>query len=114
MAVYMNYAYAVNVPNEKIYPIFEKYLHKFGTSKEEHERAAAVYILGQISDSEACLDHVRDSISPLTNFIIDRLNDNSFVVREAAGECVGRFSEHVGQDFLDFHKKLLPCLMKVC
>ena len=101
MAICMIFAYACNVPNEKVYPVIEKYLQKFGTSKSEHERAAATYILGYIADSDACLDHVRDNIGPLTNFIIDRMQDESYFVREAAGECVGRFSEHTGQDFLE-------------
>ena len=35
------------------------------------------------------------------------------MVREAAGETVGRFSEHVMGDFLDKHKKVVPCLLKV-
>jgi hypothetical protein len=34
------------VPNDKIYPIFKNYLQKYGTSKNEFERAAAVSILG--------------------------------------------------------------------
>ena len=35
------------------------------------------------------------------------------MVREAAGETVGRFSEHVCQDFLEKHKQVVPCLLKV-
>uniref|UniRef100_A0A7S3FVR3 Importin N-terminal domain-containing protein n=1 Tax=Strombidium rassoulzadegani TaxID=1082188 RepID=A0A7S3FVR3_9SPIT len=113
MAVQMLYAYACNVPNEKIYPIFKKHLHKFGTSANEHERAGATYILGFICDSDACLDLIRDDVQPLTNFIVDRMQDDSYAVREAAGEAVGRFSEHVVPDFLEMHKKVLPCLLRV-
>ena len=69
--------------------------------------------MGNIADAEACVDHVRDDIDPLTNFLIDRMNDESLAVREAAGETVGRFSEHVMSDFLDKHKKVMPCLIKV-
>jgi hypothetical protein len=32
---------------------------------------------------------------------------------EAAGEAVGRFSENVGLDFLNKHKEIMPCLLKV-
>jgi len=64
-------------------------------------------------DPEACLDYIRDNISGLTNFIIDRMQDESFFVREAAGETVGRFSEHVGDDFTKSHKKIMPTLMRV-
>ena len=39
--------------------------------------------------------------------------DDSKWVREAAGETVGRFSEHVVPDFLDQHKKVMPALIKV-
>ena len=49
----------------------------------------------------------------MTNFLVDRLSDNSFVVREAAGETVGLFSELIGDDFLNKHKKIMPFLIKV-
>lgn len=58
----MLFAYAQYVANEKIYPIFKKYLQKFGTSKNEHERAASVSILGYIADPDACLDLIRDDV----------------------------------------------------
>jgi hypothetical protein len=70
-------------------------------------------VLGYICDSEACLDQVRERIDPLTNFIVSLMSDPSFAVREAAGECVGRFSEHVTGDFLDKHKKVVPALIIV-
>ena len=113
MALHMLYAFACNVPHEKVYPIFQKYLQQFGTDKDEHKRAGATYILGYIADPEACLDFIKRDLNPLTNFLIDRMQDNSFIVREAAGEAVGRFSEHVVPDFLDLHKKVMPCLIKV-
>mmetsp|Transcript_1414 Transcript_1414/g.1904 ORF Transcript_1414/g.1904 Transcript_1414/m.1904 type:complete len:251 (+) Transcript_1414:1136-1888(+) len=56
---------------------------------------------------------VKDNLDPLVNFLVDRMADNDFEVREAAGETVGRFSEHVVPDFLDQHKKIMPCLMRV-
>ena len=112
-AINMLYSYACTVPNVKVYPIFEKYLQKFGTSQNEHERAAATRILGFIADSESCLDHVRDNCNALTNFVVEKMMDDSKWVREAAGETVGRFSEHVVPDFLDKHKKVMPALMKV-
>lgn len=112
-AVNMVYTYACVVHTEKVFPIIMKYLQQYAISKNEHERAAATTILGQIADPEACLDHVRDHINSLTNFIIDRMQDESFLVREAAGETVGRFSEHVGEDFIKSHKKIMPCLMRV-
>jgi HEAT repeat protein len=113
MAIQMLHAYACAVPNEKVYPIFKDYLQKYSTSQNEHERAAAVYILGFIADSDACLDPIRDDITPMTNYLVEKMSDDSFVVREAAGEAVGRFAENVGDDFLNKHKQILPCLLKV-
>lgn len=40
----------------------------------------------------------------MTNFLVDKMSDTSYTVREAAGDAVGRFSENVGDDFLDKHK----------
>ena len=113
MAVQMLYSYACTVPNEKVYPIFKKHLQTFGVSKDQHERAAATTILGYIADPDSCLDLVRDDVNPLTNFLVDKMQDESYVVREAAGETVGRFSEHVVPDFLDKHKQIVPCLLRV-
>jgi hypothetical protein len=56
---------------------------------------------------------IKDKIGPLTNFVVERMQDSSFAVREAAGETVGRFSEHICLDFLVQHKKIMPCLIKV-
>lgn len=112
-AINMVFTYASVVHTEKIFPILMKYLQQYAVSKNEYERAAATEILGHIADPEACLDYVRDNINSLTNFIIDRMQDDSFYVREAAGETVGRFCEHVGEDFTKAHKKLMPCLMRV-
>lgn len=109
----MLHAYACYVPNEKVYPVFKDYLQKYSTSQNEHERAAAVYVLGMIADSEACLDPIRDDITAMTNFLVDKMSDSSYVVREAAGEAVGRFAENVGVDFLNKHKQIMPCLLKV-
>jgi hypothetical protein len=113
MAIQMLYAYACYVPNEKIYPIFKDFLQKYSTSQNEHERAAAVYILGYIADGDACLDLIRDDITSMTNFLVDKMSDSSFAVREAAGEAVGRFAENVGDDFLSKHNQIMPCLLKV-
>jgi hypothetical protein len=113
LAVNMLYTYACIVHTEKVFPIIMKYAQQYATSNNEHQRAAATVIIGQIADSEACLDFVRDNINSLTNFLIDRMQDESYVVREAAGETVGRFSEHVGEDFTKSHKKVMPCLMRV-
>ena len=56
---------------------------------------------------------IKENINALTNFIIERMQDESYHVRESAGETVGRFAEHVNPEFLDMHKKIMPCLLKV-
>lgn len=113
MAIEMIASWACNVNTEKIWPIIKQYLHQFGTSKEEHERAAATLILSAVTDNDACLTSVRDEIDVLTNFLVDRMSDESFVVREAAGECCGKFSELIGEEFLNKHGKLMPFLIKL-
>ena len=66
-----------------------------------------------MSDSDALLDPIKENMAALTNFIVERMQDSSFVVREAAGETVGRFAENCGDDFLDRHQQVIPCLIKV-
>ena len=69
--------------------------------------------MGYTSDSDALLDPIKDKIDAYTNFLVDRMNDASLHVREAAGETVGRFTENFHDDFLDMHAKVMPCLLKV-
>lgn len=113
MAAQMLFSYACCVHTEKVFPIIMKYMQKYAVSQNQYERAAATVMLGQVVDPEACLDHVRDNLNALTNFLIDRMSDDSVWVREVAGETVGRFSEHVGDEFTRSHKKFMPCLIRV-
>ena len=69
--------------------------------------------MGFISDSDCCLDPIKDEIDVLTTFILEKLTDASSKVREAAAECVGRFSENVNPEFLDKHKVVMPSLITV-
>lgn len=112
-AVDMVLGWAFHVPNEKIWPILTKYLQQFGTSAAEYERAAATYVLCAVTDNDACLVNVRDDIDAMTNFLTQVMSDQSFAVREAAGVCMGRFAEVIGDDFLDKHKMLMPFLVKL-
>lgn len=66
-----------------------------------------------MSDSDALLDPIKDNLDALTNFLVERMQDASFAVREAAGETVGRFAENCQMDFLDQHQKIMPCLLQV-
>lgn len=109
----MLYSFASTVPNDKVFPIIKKYLQQYGTSKNEDERAAAVYFLGYISDSDCCLDPIKEEIDVLATFVVDKLTDSSSKVRESAAETVGRFSENVNPEFLDKHKVVMPALISV-
>lgn len=79
-------------------------VHKFGTSDNELQRKAAVKVLGYICDSDSCLDLIKENIDDITNFIVAKLKDQSFIVREACAETVGKFSEYVVPEFLDMHE----------
>ena len=39
------------------------------------ERKAAIKILGHISDSDSCLDPIKENIDEITNFIVSLLAD---------------------------------------
>jgi len=77
------------------------------------ERKAAVKVLGYICDSDSCLDPIKDNMEEITTYIVQKLQDPSFVVREASAETVGKFSETVVPDFLDMHHQIVPCLLSV-
>lgn len=113
MACQMIFSWASTVPNDKVFPIIKKYIQQFGTSANEDERAAAVYVLGYFSDSDCCLDPIKDEIDTLTTFIMEKMTDSSSKVREAAAETVGRFSENVNPEFLDKHKVVMPLLINI-
>ena len=54
-----------------------KQVEKFGTSKNELERKAAVKVLGYICDSDSCLDMIKEDIDSITDFIVTKLKDPS-------------------------------------
>jgi hypothetical protein len=104
LALYMIYSYSCEVPHNIVYPIIMSNVHKFGTSNSELERKAAVKVMGYVCDSDSCLDLIKENIDDITNFIVAKLKDPSFVVREATAETVGKFSEYVVPEFLDMHE----------
>lgn len=112
LALYMIYNFASEVPNQIVYPIVMKYVEKFGTSGKDLERKAAIKVLGYICDS-TCLDMIKEDIDKITAFVVGKLQDQSFLVREATAETVGKFSEYVVPDFLDMHQEVIPSLLKV-
>jgi hypothetical protein len=112
LALYMIFNFASEVPNTVVYPIIMRYVEKFGTSPKELERKAAIKVLGYICDS-TCLDMIKEDIDKITVFVVSKLQDQSFIVREATAETVGKFSEYVVPDFLDMHEQVVPSLLKV-
>lgn len=43
-----------------------RYVEKFGSSAKELERKAAIKVLGEISDSDSCLDMIKENIEAVT------------------------------------------------
>jgi len=112
LALYMIYSFASELPNAVVYPLIMKLVDQYGQLAHELERKAAVKVLGFICDS-TCLDSIKDDIQKISVFIVTKLQDPSFVVREAAAETVGKFSEHVVPDFLELHAQVIPSLLNV-
>lgn len=73
LALYMIFSYSTEVPHNVVYPIIMKYVEKFGNSTKELERKAAVKVLGFISDSDSCLDMIKENIVPVTQYIVNKL-----------------------------------------
>ena len=50
-----------------------KYIEKYGSSQKELERKAAIKVLGFISDSDSCLDSIKENIDAITLYIVTKL-----------------------------------------
>lgn len=66
-------SYSSEVPTSVIYPIIMKYIEKYGSSQKELERKAAIKVLGFISDSDSCLDSIKENIDAITLYIVTKL-----------------------------------------
>jgi hypothetical protein len=113
LALQMMYGFASEIHSDIMFPLLMKYFQIYISSKSPLERKAAIKMLGFISESEACLNKIKENVDELTDVIVNKMKDESFLVREATAEVVGRFSENVVPDFLDRHEKVLPVLMEV-
>jgi hypothetical protein len=58
-----------------------KHVQRFGLSSKELERKAAVKVLGYISDTDSCLEMIKENIDDVTIFIVQRLQDPSVSAR---------------------------------
>ena len=76
-------------------------------------RKAGLKIMGFVCESDALLDPMKDDIEWYTQLIIAGLQDQNEVVRIAACETVGDFSEHAVPDFLEQSEVVMPVLTKV-
>jgi hypothetical protein len=57
-----------------------KYVEKFGSSPKELERKAAIKVLGFVSDSDSCLDMIKENIELITKYIVSKLQDPSVIL----------------------------------
>ena len=76
------------------------------------ERKAGLKILGQVCDSDALLDPIKDEIDLYTDILVNSLRDQSQIVREAGCQSIGEFAEDVIPDFLEQHAKVMPVLLQ--
>lgn len=112
LALEMLYSFASEVPNEVVYPIFQKNVRICFQKDEPLVRKAGLRILGHVSDSEALLDFIKDDVEEYTGNIVSGFAHPSQIVREATCDVVGAFSENVIPDFLFQHKQVMPALLK--
>ena len=69
--------------------------------------------MGQVCDSDALLDPIKEEVELFTDILVQGLQDSEQIVREAACLTIGNFSEHVIPDFLEQHAKVMPVLLQV-
>ena len=72
-----------------------------GSQDDPLKRKAGLKILGTVSDGDALQDPMKDDTELYTNLIVNGLQDQSQVVREASCFVIGELSENLIPDFLD-------------
>jgi len=81
LALSLVFTYSCAISYEIMYPIIMKHVQRFGLSSKELERKAAVKVLGYISDTDSCLEMIKENIDDVTIFIVQRLQDPSVSAR---------------------------------
>lgn len=109
----MLYSFASALPNEVAYSIFKPAICNLCSFQDPLQRKAGLKILGNICDSDALLDPIKDEIDMYTELLIKGLQDPEQIVREAACQTIGEFADDVIPDFLDQHAKVMPVLLQV-
>ena len=108
----MLYSFASELPNEIAYGLFKAAILNLCNSQDsELKRMGGIKILGQVCDSDALLDPIKDDVELYTDILISGLQDSSQMVREAACVTIGEFSEDCIPDFLEQHTKVMPVLL---
>ena len=74
----MLYSFAAALPNEFAYSLFKPAIVNLCQSQDEPlKRKAGLKILGQICDSDALLDPIKDEIDLYTDLLVSSLRDPS-------------------------------------
>ena len=74
---------------------------------------AGLKILGIVCNPDALLDPIKEDIDEWTDRIVEGLQNDSQIVKDAACQIIGNFSEDCVPDFLDQHPKVMPVLTDV-
>jgi hypothetical protein len=109
----MLYNYAAECSSSRIFPVVMKYVHSCGVSSNPLERKAAIRVLGHISDTDTCMEQIKENIDDIAVFVAHSLQDKDFIVREGTAITVGQLSEHIVPEFLDKHEIIIPSLLQV-
>ena len=114
LALIMLYSYASEIPNEIAYPLFKAAIMNLCSDQTAPAKCrGGLKILGQVCDSDALLDPIKDDVDLYTDLLVASLQHPSQEVREAGCVTIGDFSENVIPDFLDQHTKVMPVLLQV-
>lgn len=109
----MLYSFASEIPNEIAYNLFKTAIGNLCTQDADPlKRRAGLKVLGNICDSDALCDPIKDDIELWTDLLVRSLQDTTQIVREAACEAIGDFADDVIPDFLDQHPKVMPVLLQ--
>lgn len=67
----MLYSFASELPNEIAYPLFKSaVLNLCQSQDDEHKRMGGIKILGQVCDSDALLDPIKDDVELFTDILV--------------------------------------------
>lgn len=101
---------SLHSPPEKLIPMILESLSPLFVSDDLFQRKAAYLALGALA--EGCADYIRNKhLQDAVETCMKGLNDQTFIVRNAALFALGQYAEHVQPEFGKFHATVLPFLM---